>query len=557
MKLVECVPNFSEGRDLNIIKAITDEIEAVEGVKLLDVDPGKDTNRTVVTFVGTPEAVLEAAFAGIKKASEVIDMSKQTGEHPRMGATDVCPFIPVLNTSIEECVEIAKKLGARVAEELNIPIYLYEYAATEEKRKNLAVIREGEYEGFFEKIKKPEWKPDFGKAEFSRKSGGTVIGVRDFLIAYNINLNTKDKKIAHDIALTIREKGRSKRDEKGNIVRDSEGKAVNQPGLLKSCKAIGWYIEDYKVAQISMNLTNYKDTPVQLAFDTVVEEAMKRGVRVTGSELVGLIPKEAIIEAGVHYLKKQGKCSGIPEAEIIHIAVKSLGLDELGPFDPEKKIIEYAYVDKCIKKLKDMKIDEFSDELSGDSPAPGGGSVAALSGAMAASLVSMVANLTHGKKGYEEYYDSMEKAALKAQAVKERFIALIDMDTDAFNGLMAASKMPKKTDEQKKERDEAIEQATKNAINIPLSVMDACSDMLDIMDETAQYGNKNSVSDAGVAALNTVACCEGAYMNVLINLPGVNDKKYIEDTRKHAEKTLETVKKRCEEVKEKVYKIIV
>lgn len=557
MKLVECVPNFSEGRDLNIIRAITDEIEAVEGVRLLDVDPGKDTNRTVVTFVGTPEAVLEAAFAGIKKASELIDMSKQKGEHPRMGATDVCPFIPVLNTSVEECIEIAKKLGARVAEELNIPIYLYEHAATEEKRRNLATIREGEYEGFFDKIKKSEWKPDFGKAEFSRKSGGTVIGVRDFLIAYNINLNTKDKKIAHDIALTIREKGRSKRDGKGNIIRDNDGKAVNQPGLLKSCKAIGWYIEDYKVAQISMNLTNYKHTPVQLAFDTVAEEAMKRGVRVTGSELVGLIPKEAIVDAGKHYLKKQGKCSGIPEAEIIHIAVKSLGLDELSPFDPEKKIIEYAYADKCVKKLKDMKISEFSDELSGDSPAPGGGSVAALSGAMAASLVSMVANLTHGKKGYEEHYERMEKAALKAQAVKDKFIALIDRDTDAFNSLMAASKLPRKTDEQKKERDEAIEQATQNAINIPLSVMDACSDMLDIMDETAQYGNKNSVSDAGVAALNTTACCEGAYMNVLINLPGVNDKKYAEKTRKHAEKTLETVKKRCEQVKEKVYKLIV
>lgn len=556
MKLVECVPNFSEGRDLNIIKAITDDIESVEGVKLLDVDPGKDTNRTVVTFVGTPDAVVDAAFAGIRKAAELIDMSGQSGAHPRMGATDVCPFIPVLNTSIEECVELAKKLGKRVADELNIPVYLYEYAATEEKRRNLAVIREGEYEGFFEKIKDPQWKPDFGKAEFNKKSGGTVIGVRDFLIAYNFNLNTKDRKIAHDIALTIREKGRSKRDDKGNIVRDENGKAVNVPGLLKSTKAIGWYIDDYQVAQISMNLTNYKDTPVYKAFDTVVDEAMKRGVRVTGSELVGLIPKEAIIEAGKHYLKKQGKCTGVPEKEIIHIAVKSLGLDELGEFDPEKKIIEYAYVDKCIKKLKDMKIDEFSDELSGDSPAPGGGSVAALAGVMAASLVSMVANLTHGKKGYEEHFDRMEQVAEKAQVLKDRFIGLIDRDTDAFNSLMAASKLPKKTDEQKEARDKAVQEATKGAINIPVSVMESCIELLDIMDETAEHGNKNSVSDAGVAALNAISCCEGAYMNVLINLPGITDNDYAEKTRKHAEEVLETVRKRCNEVTEKVYRII-
>lgn len=555
MKLVECVPNFSDGINEEIIKSITDEIEAVDGVKLLDVDPGRDTNRTVVTFVGTPDEVVEAAFKAIKRASELIDMSKHKGAHPRMGATDVCPFVPVKDITVEECNELARALGKRVGEELNIPVFLYEHSATSPERRNLANIRKGEYEGMEEKLKDEHWKPDFGKAEFNMKSGCTAIGVRDFLVAYNININSQDRKKAHDIALSIREKGRAKRDDKGNIIRDEKGKAVKEAGLLKCCKAIGWYIDDYGVAQISMNLTNTSVTPPHVAFDTVCDEALKRGLRVTGSELVGLIPKKNMLDAGRYFLEKQGKSTGIPEKDIIFIAIKSLGLDELSGFEPEKKIIEYAYEDAG-NKLINMTVRAFNDELSTDSPAPGGGSVAALNGALAASLTAMVSNLTHGKKGYEDHYADMVIIGDKAQSAKEALLSIIDEDTDVFNELMDAMKMPKKTDEQKSARNSAIENATKAATMVPLKTLKTIQSMMDIIDEISEKGNKNSVSDAGVAAVNAYAGAEGAYMNVLINLSGISDKAFIDDMRSQAKSILDAVKKKAEDIKKKVYSII-
>lgn len=554
MKLVECVPNFSDGINEDVIKSITDEIETVDGVKLLDVDPGRDTNRTVVTFVGTPNEVVEAAFKAIKRASELIDMSKHHGTHPRMGATDVCPFVPVKDITVDECNELARTLGKRVGEELNIPVFLYEHSASTEERRNLANIRKGEYEGMEEKLKDEHWKPDFGR-DFNKRSGCTAIGVRDFLVAYNININSQDRKKAHDIALSIREKGRAKRDEKGNIVRDENKKAVKMPGLLQCCKAIGWYIDDYGVAQISMNLTNTSVTPPHVAFDTVCDEAIKRGLRVTGSELVGLIPKKNMLEAGRYFLKKQGKSTGIPEKDIIFIAIKSLGLDELSPFDPDKKIIEYAYEDTG-NKLVNLTIKGFNDELSTDSPAPGGGSVAALNGALAASLTAMVSNLTHGKKGYEEYYEDMIRIGDQAQAVKETLLGIIDEDTDTFNELMAAMKMPKKTDDQKEARKQAMEDAAKAATMVPFRTLETIKSMMDIIEEITDKGNKNSVSDAGVAAINAYAGAEGAYMNVIINLAGIEDRAFNADMYSKGKTILNDIEKRSNGVKKKVYEII-
>ncbi len=555
MKLVECVPNFSEGKDLAIIEKITDEIESVEGVKLLDVDPGKDTNRTVVTFVGTPGEVVEAAFKAIKKASEIIDMSKHKGEHPRMGATDVCPFVPVKDMTIEECNKLAEDLGKRVGEELNIPVYLYEYSAKKEDRKNLADIRKGEYEALEEKLKKDSFKPDFGPAVFNSKSGATAIGCREFLVAYNININSKDKKKAHDIALTIREKGKAKRNEKGEIERDANGKSIKVKGLLKNCKAIGWYIEDYGVAQISMNLTNANITPPHIAFETVCDEALKSGVRVTGSELVGLIPKKSIIEAGRYFLEKQGKSTGIPEKDIIFIAVKSMGLDELSEFDPKKKIIEYAYeVEE--NKLVTMTIKEFNDELSSESPAPGGGSVAALNGALAASLTAMVTNLTHSKKGYEKHFGRMKEIGDIAQNLKDDMLNIIDADTDSFNALMNAMKLPKKTDEQKKIRNNAIQDATKDATMVPYRTIEIISGMMDIISETAFNGNQNSISDAGVAAINAYAGAESAFMNVLINLNNIEDNAFADELRLKAKNLLAEIKTKTDDIKKTVYNAI-
>ncbi len=557
MKLIECVPNFSEGRDLNVIKQITNEIESVPGSMLLDVDPGPDTNRTVVTFIGTPESVLESAFKAIKKASELIDMTKHKGEHPRMGATDVCPFIPVNGVTLEECVEVSKKLGKRVADELNIPVYLYEYSATENKRKSLANIREGEYEGFKEKIKKPEWKPDFGKAIFNEKSGATVMGVRDFLIAYNVNLNTRDARLATTVANAIREKGSPKKDANGKLVKNEKNETLYIPGRLKECRAIGWYIENYKIAQISINLTNWKVTPPHIAYEAAAEEAAKIGLLATGSELVGLIPKDALVQAGEYFLRKQGKSAGVPEKELIHIAVKSLGLDHLYPFENDKKVIEYAYKKNLGKNLlADMRIKDFCDELSTDSPAPGGGSVAALGGAIAASLVAMVANLTYKKKNYEKYTDEVADIASKGQRVKDAFLSLIDEDTDAFNNYMAAFKMPKKTESEIELRNELLDKATKDAIEVPLKTMSEVLEILDIMDRISVIGNVNSMSDAGVAAINAVACSEGAYMNVLINLKNLSDEKYKNEKMKIAEEMLEKTKNISEKVKKQVYSVI-
>jgi glutamate formiminotransferase/formiminotetrahydrofolate cyclodeaminase len=446
-QLIECVPNFSEGNDMQVIKQITAAIESTEGIKLLDVDPGKATNRTVVTFVGTPDAVVEAAFRGIQKAAEVIDMSKHKGEHPRMGATDVCPFIPVSGISMEETAEYAKKLAKRVGEELHIPAYLYEYAQSNPERKNLAVIRAGEYEGFFKKIKDPQWKPDFGPAEFPAKSGATVIGARNFLIAYNINLNTKSTRLANSIAFDVREAGRVKREGNpvtGKIVNDEQGNPVRIPGTLKECKAIGWYIEEYKIAQISMNLTNYNVTPVHIAFDEVVKSATSRGLRVTGSELVGLIPLDAMLEAGRYFLTKQKQSLGVSEEELIHIAVKSLGLDELAPFDPQKKIIEYQLHNNENEKLVRMNLREFANETAADSPAPGGGSIAAYAGALGAALGTMVANLSAGKRGWEDKAAHFSEWAVKGQQLKDRLLFLVDEDTRAFNKIMSAFGLPKK-----------------------------------------------------------------------------------------------------------------
>ncbi|MGE3063413.1 MAG: glutamate formimidoyltransferase [bacterium] len=557
MKLIECVPNFSEGRDSALIKQITDEIINVNGSMLLDVDMGADTNRTVVTFIGTPESVVDSAFKAIKKASELIDMRTHKGEHPRMGATDVCPLIPVNGVTIEECVEISRRLAKRVADELSIPVYLYEYSASEEKRKSLAIIREGEYEGFGEKIKRAEWKPDFGKPEFNVKSGATVIGVRDFLIAYNVNLNTRDAKLATAVANAIREKGSAKKDANGKILKNEKGETLFAPGRLKECRAIGWYIDMYKVAQISINLTNWKVTPPHIAYETAAEEAAKRGLMATGSELVGLIPKDALIEAGEYFLRKQGKSCGVPERELIHIAVKSLGLDHLYPFDIDKKVIEYAYKKNSGKEyLADMRIKDFCDELSTDSPAPGGGSVAALNGAIAASLVSMVASLTYMKKGYEKHSAEANEIAAKAQRIKDSFLSLIDDDTEAFNNYMAAFKMPKKTEEEAKKRDALLEEATKAAIEVPLKTMEEVLASLSIMERISVIGNVNSISDAGVAAINAEGCAEGAYMNVLINLKNLSDKEYKDKKMKQADKMLEDVKKSCSKVKETVYTAI-
>lgn len=545
MKLVECVPNFSEGRDMAKIEQITKEISDTEGVKLLDVDLGRDTNRTVVTFIGTPESVVEAAFRAIAKAAEVIDMSKHMGAHARMGATDVCPFVPVSGVTMEDCTKLARKLGKRVGDELGIPVYLYENAASKPERRNLADVRAGEYEGLPEKLKAPDWKPDFGPTKFNAESGATVIGAREFLIAYNINLNTRETRIAKDIAFTIREKGRLKRDASGKVVRDKNGKALRVPGKFKACKAVGWYMEDFGRAQISINFVNYKITPPHIVFDECCKLAEELGARVTGSELVGLIPLEALLQAGRYYLKKQGKTPGVPEAELVHSAVLSLGLNDLYPFENDKKIIEYQFDRGNV--LTGMGIDEFADLLSTDAPAPGGGSVAALCGGLSSGLSSMVAALTHGKKGYEETFDEMEAVGVEAQRLKEGFITDVDRDTEAFNKVMDAMRLPKKTDEDKEARAAAIEEATKEATLVPLGVLKRSWEAAQLARQVVEKGNRNSISDAGVAALSARTCAEGAYLNVKINLPGIQDEKFKTDALKDAEKLREDVVKHTEE----------
>jgi glutamate formiminotransferase/formiminotetrahydrofolate cyclodeaminase len=524
MRLVECVPNFSEGRDQARIDEITGEIRGVEGVRLLDVDPGKDTNRTVVTVLGTPDEVVEAAFRAIRKAAEVIDMSKHSGAHARMGATDVCPFIPVSGTTMDDCVELARRLGKRVGEELGIPVYLYEYAASTPERRNLANIRAGEYEGLEAKLADPAWKPDFGPARFDPGAGATVIGAREFLIAYNVNLNTRDTRIAREIAFTIREKGRVKRDKNNRIVRDENGAAVSEPGLFQECKAVGWYMEDFGRAQVSINLTNYKVTPPHLVFDECVRIAAEHGARVTGSELVGLIPLEAFLESGRHYLRKMCKTTGVPDSELVHTAVLSLGLSDLYKFEPDKKIIEYFM--RRQDSLVGLTAARFADVLSTDAPAPGGGSVAALCGALSGALTAMVGALTHGKAGYEDVSEEMERAGVEAQKIKAEFLADVDRDTDAFNMVMDAMRMKKKTDEQKAARAAAIEETTKEATLVPMGVLRRTRAAADLARIVAEKGNSNSISDAGVAALAARTAAEGAYLNVIINLPGISDEEF-------------------------------
>lgn len=534
MKIVECVPNFSEGRDRAVIDRIAEAIAAVEGVKLLDVDPGADTNRTVVTFVGTPDAAVEAAFRGISRAAELIDMRKHKGAHARQGATDVCPFVPVAGLTMDDCVALARRLGERVGSELGIPVYLYEHAATRAERRSLPDIRVGEYEALAEKLRQSEWTPDFGPATFNARAGATVIGARKFLVAYNINLNTRRTDVAKDIALSIREKGRTLRDDDGKIVRDEKGDKVQQDGLFKECKATGWYLPQFHRAQVSMNLTDYEVSPPHLVFDEVARQATERGVRVTGSELVGLIPLAALRAAGRHYLAKQGVCTGVPDEDLVRVAVQSMGLDELSPFDPAKKVIEYAF-GAAEKGLVDLSVRGFVDELSRDSAAPGGGSVAALCGSLGAALAAMVANLTHRKKGYEDRWDAMDALAVRAQALKDRLLRAVDEDTAAFHRVMEAFGLPKKGADDKRARAAAIEGASQGATLVPLGVMEASLDVLAVAESAARDGNQNSLSDAGVAALMGRAAAYGAYFNVLINLKGLTDAAFVADIRAKAD----------------------
>jgi len=528
-KLIECVPNFSEGRDLDIIRQITAAIESADGVSLLDVDPGASTNRTVVTFVGSPEAAVEAAFRGIQKAAELIDMRQHKGAHPRMGATDVCPFVPISNVSWEEAIACANELGKRVGEELNIPVYLYEKAAKDKSRSNLAVIRAGEYEAFVEKIKDPAWKPDFGPSVFNEKSGATAIGARAFLIAYNVNLNTKAVRRAMSVAFDVRENGRIKTEDgtpSGKPVLDQSGEPVRIPGMLKHVKAIGWYVEEYGTAQVSMNLTNIEETPLHAAFDACNESASKRGLRVTGSEIVGMLPKKCLVDAGKYFLRKQ-KCSeGASEEELIDIAIRSMGLNELKPFDPKEKIIEFKMDSATSKKsLLNMNLRQFCNETLSDSPAPGGGSVAALMGALGVSLGGMVANLSAGKRGWDDKLDYFSDWAVNAQQLKDELLVLVDEDTAAFNKVMDAFALPKDSAEEKEARAAAIQLATEGAAEIPLKVMETASKSYQLLSEMAEKGSPASISDVGVGLLAVRACVEGAAMNVRINLGGLKNEK--------------------------------
>ena len=527
-KIIECVPNFSEGRDLEIIRQITSAIESVEGISLLNVDPGASTNRTVVTFAGSPEAAVEAAFRGIQKAAELIDMRKQKGAHPRMGATDVCPFIPVSNVSWDEAIACANELGKRVGEELKIPVYLYEQAAKDPSRSNLSIIRAGEYEGFFEKIKQPEWKPDFGPAVFNEKAGATVIGAREFLVAYNANLNTKSVRRANSVAFDVRENGRVKTEDgtpSGKPVLDEQGEPVRVPGMLKHVKAIGWYVEEYGIAQVSMNLTNLEETPLHAAFNACSESASKRGLRVTGSEVVGMLPKKCLVDAGKYFLRKQKWSEGAAEEELIDLAIRSMGLSELKAFDPKEKIIELKMQSAAAKSLVKMDLRQFCNETLSDSPAPGGGSVAALMGALGVSLGGMVANLSAGKRGWDDKLQYFSDWAVKAQQLKDELLFLVDEDTAAFNKVMEAFGLPKESAEEKAARSAAIQSANKYAAEIPLRVMQTASKAYELLKEMADKGNPASISDVGVGALAVRACVEGAAMNVRINLSGLKDEK--------------------------------
>ena len=534
-QLIECVPNISEGRDMNVINQVTAEIEKVEGVKLLDVDPGATTNRTVITFVGEPEQVCEAAYRVVQKASELIDMRQHHGAHPRQGATDVCPLIPVSNITMDEVVEYAHKLGKRLGEELNIPIYCYESAAYKPERKNLAYCRKGEYESLQSRLGSEEWKPDFGPNEWNDRvaqTGATQVGARDFLIAINYNLNTTSTRRANAIAFDVREKGRPQREGgkvTGKPMKDEKGNPIMIPGTLKGTKAIGWYIEDYGIAQVSMNITSIAVAPVHKCFDEVCRCAANRGVRVTGCEIVGLIPKKVLIDAGKYYLNKQQRSLGVSEDEIMKIAIKSMGLDDLKPFDPKEKVIEFLIEDKSKKKLVDLTCKGFCDETASDSPAPGGGSVSAYMGALAASLGIMVANLTGGKAAYDDEWERYSDIAVKGQALKDELLHLVDEDTNAFNKIMDAFALPKKTDDEKAARSAAIQEATKFATEVPFKTMQKSFEAFEIVRAMIEFGNPNSVTDGGVGALAARSAVMGAHLNVKINASSLKDEAFKND----------------------------
>ncbi len=554
--LIECVPNFSEGRRPEVIDAIAEAIRQTEGVKLLDVDPGKATNRTVMTMAGAPDRVIEAAFRAIQTAAGLIDMRHHTGEHPRMGATDVCPLIPISGITMEETAKYAHQLASRVGAELGIPVYMYESAASRPERKNLATIRAGEYEGFSSKILQPEWKPDYGPSTFNEVTGATVIGARDFLIAYNVNLNTRSERKANSVAFDVREKGRIKR--KGNpvtgeIIRDEAGEPVREEGMCKGVKAIGWYIAEYATAQVSMNITDVKLTALHTAFDACVQSASARGMRVTGSELVGLVPLQVMLDAGKHYLKKQGVSPGVSDEELIRMAIKSMGLDELTPFNPKKKIIEYLLDDSSSGKLIDLSLAGFSEELASDSPAPGGGSAAAYAGTLAASLGTMVANLSANKRGWEKRREYFSEWAIKGQEGRKKLMHLVDEDTMAFNSLMDAFRMPKESEDEKKHRQDAIEQATLRATRSPLNMMKVAADQLPLLEAMATEGNPNSVSDAGVGAICALAAVEGGWLNVMINLGGLKDKVVSAEIKAEADAILASARM----LKEKIFNSVV
>ncbi len=538
-QLIECVPNFSEGRNPQIIKQITDQIEKVKEVKLLNVDPGKATNRTVVTFVGDPESVIEAAFRAIKKASEVIDMRNHHGEHPRMGATDVCPLVPISNISMEEVVEFAHRLGYRVGEELGIPGYYYEYAAKTPERKNLAYCRTGEYEGLKKRLSDPKWTPDFGPARFNARTGATAIGARDFLVAYNINLNTTSTRRANAIAFDIREKGRIKRSGDpltGSIVRDEKGNPVYQPGSLKNVKGIGWYIEEYGIAQLSFNLTHINETPIHVAFEESVKKAEQRGVRVTGSELVGLVPLNAMLDAGKYFLMKQKRSLGIPEGEIIKIAIKSLGLNELTPFNPRERIIEYMLEEEENNRLVKMSLTQFADATSSESVTPGGGSVAAYLGTLGVSLGTMVANISAHKKGWDERWEEFSKQAEMGERLKVKLLGLVDEDTRAFQQVIEARRLSKGSEAEKNIRKKAIQEATKKAIEVPFKIMKTASESLEVIKYVIEKGLKTSITDAGVGAICARSAIMGAYLNILINCKDLDDLKFKSKILEESEK---------------------
>lgn len=550
-RIVECVPNFSEGNNLQVINEITQEIKKVEGVKLLNVDPGKATNRTVVTFVGEVENVIEAAFQAIKKASTLIDMSQHQGEHPRMGATDVCPLIPISGITMEETAKYAQQLAQRVGEELSIPTYLYESAQPDKERSNLSVIRSGEYKGFFDKIKEDKWKPDFGPQEMNAQSGATCIGARDFLIAYNVNLNTKSTRIANRVAFDVREQGRVKREGNpyvGPVVKDENGEPIRIPGKLKHVKGIGWYIEEYGIAQISINLTNFRETPLHLVFEETRKSAEARGVRVTGSELVGLVPLEPMLQAGKYFLEQQGLSSGVDETTLVDIAIKSMGLNEISEFDPKTRVIEYLLRNESDERLVNMSVKNFALETASDSPAPGGGSIAALAGSLGAALGTMVANLSAAKRGWEDRVSEFSPWAEEGQKHTAKLTALVDEDTRAFDSIMAAIGLPKDTSEQKEERKKAIEKASQYATEVPFKTMQAAYDCIPLLREMAEKGNPNSLSDVGVGAICIKTAVRGAWFNVLINAKDLGDRTWAENMVNKAEALLKKNHQECDEI---------